>query len=74
MNKRIRGEFEEIIYKGEKTPFSLGTLTVVALCLLLLIVGTFTQLGIVHYWTVPDADTMFGMKKHTFRKFLWCFL
>ena len=66
MNKRIRGEFEEIIYKGEKTPFSLGTLTVVALCLLLLIVGTFTQLGIVHYWTVPDADTMFGMKKYSY--------
>ena len=66
MNKRIRGEFEEIIYKGEKTPFSLGTLTVVALCLLLLIVGTFTQLGIVHYWTVPDSETLFGMKKYSY--------
>lgn len=66
MNKRIRSEFEEIIYKGEKTPFSLGTLTVVALCLLLLIVGTFTQLGIAHYWTIPDADTIFGMKKYSY--------
>ncbi len=68
MNKRIRGEFEEIIYKGEKTPFSLGTLTVVALCLLLLIVGTFTQLGIAHYWTDPESDVLFGfaMKKYSY--------
>ncbi len=61
MNKRIRGEFEEIIYKGEKTPFSLGTLVVVCLCLLLLIVGTFTQLNFTHYWWVGAEDTMFGL-------------
>jgi len=68
MNKRIRGEFEEIIYRGEKTPFSLGTLVVVALCLLLLIVGTFTQLGIVHYWSDPESDAFFGfaMKKYSY--------
>ncbi len=60
MNKRIRGEFEEIIYRGEKTPLSLGTLVVVCLCLLLLIVGTFTQLNLTHYWPVGLEDTLFG--------------
>lgn len=60
MNKRIRGEFEEIVYRGEKTPFSLGTLVVVCLCLLLLIVVTFTQLNLTHYWPVGLEDTIFG--------------
>ncbi len=59
MNKRIKGEFEEIIYKGEKTPFSLGSLAVACLCLLLLIVATFTQLNLVHYWPSIELDEGF---------------
>jgi len=68
MNKRIRGEFEEILYKGERTPFSLGTLTVAAFCLLLLIVATFTQLHLVHYWPVidPDLGLTMGTKKYSY--------
>ncbi len=61
MNKRIQGEIEEFIYKGEKTPFSLGTLIVVCLCLLLMIVGTFTQLNLIHYWPLGVEDTAFGL-------------
>ncbi len=61
MNKRIRSEFEEIIYRGEKTPFSLGSLTVVCLCLLLLIVATFTQLNLVHYWPGSNPEALLGM-------------
>ncbi len=61
MNKRIKGEFEEFIYRGEKTPFSLGTLVVVCLCLLLLIVITFTQLNLTHYWPIGNEDAAFGL-------------
>lgn len=61
MNKRIRGEFEEIIYRGEKTPFSLGSLAIVCLCLLLLIVATFTQLNLVHYWPSIQLDEGFSI-------------
>ncbi len=68
MNKRIRGEFEEIVYRGEKTPFSLGSLVVVCLCLLLLIIATFTQLNLVHYW--PDAENNIGFALST-KKYLY---
>ena len=66
MNKRIKGEFDDILYKGEKTPFSLGPLTVVGLCLLLLIIATFTQLNLAHYWFTPDGDAFFGIKKYQY--------
>ncbi len=68
MNKRIKGEFEEILYRGERTPFSLGSLAVVCLCLLLLIVATFTQLNLMHYW--PNKDSEVGLVLDT-KKYLY---
>ncbi len=44
-NKRYKDIFEQYIYKGQKTPFTLGTLIVCALCFLLILVTTFTQLN-----------------------------
>lgn len=67
MNKRIKTEFDEFVYRGEKTPFSLGTLVTVCLCLLLLIVATFTQLKISHYWIVPDSDLGLTLGLKTFK-------
>lgn len=52
MNKRLEGEYREFIYKGEKTPFSPGTLAVMIFCTVLLIAATFTRLDISYYW--PD--------------------
>ena len=45
INKRYRDIFEQYIYKGQKTPFTLGTLIVCGLCFLLILVTTFTQLN-----------------------------
>ena len=51
MNKRFADEIQEFIYKGEKTPFSIGTIVVCFLCLLLIIVATFTQINVTY--TIP---------------------
>lgn len=56
MNKRFREEIYEFIYRGERTPLSIGTLVVCALCLLLVIVATFTQINVTH--SMPYFDEM----------------
>lgn len=68
MNKWLKDEFKEFLYKGEKAPFSLGTLTVACLCLLLLIVATFTQLNLVHYRIINDINSglTIGLKKYLY--------
>ena len=50
ISKRYQDIFDEYIYKGESTPFTLGTLLVFVLCFLLLIIATFTQFNISHPW------------------------
>lgn len=65
MNKRYVDEYREFIYKGEKTPFSLGVLAVVILCVVLLIVATFTKIDISHWWFFnQNGDLTFGIKKY----------
>lgn len=54
MNKRYKEQIEEFIYRGQKTPFSIGTIVVCFLCLLFLIVATFTQINVTHIWPVYD--------------------
>ena len=56
MNKRLTGEIKEFVYRGEATPFSLGTLAVVLLCVVLLIVPTFTKIDIVHFWLINEGN------------------
>ncbi len=56
MNKRLTGEYSQFVYKGEKTPFSPGTLTVVIFCTVLLIAATFTKLDISYLWPVHQPD------------------
>ncbi len=65
MNKRLESEYREFIYKGEQTPFSLGTLAVVIFCTTLLIVATFTKIDLSHWWFLSGDNGLFwGIKKH----------
>lgn len=50
INKRYKDIFEKYIHRGEATPFTIGTLVVVAFCFLILIVSTFTQFDFSHPW------------------------
>lgn len=54
MNKRYKEQIYEFIYRGEKTPLSIGTLMVCLLCLLFIIVATFTQINVSH--VLPSFD------------------
>lgn len=67
MNKRLVDEYSEFVFKGERTPFSLGTLVVVVFCTVLLIVATFTKLDIQHYWFANGLDGFqIVLKKYQF--------
>ena len=65
MNKRLIGEYREFVFKGEKIPFSLGTLAVVIFCTTLLIVATFTKLDVTYWWPIfSDNGLNFALKKY----------
>lgn len=55
-NKRYKDIFAQYIYKEEKTPFTIGTMTIVAACFLSLIIATFTQLN----FSFPKFDALQG--------------
>lgn len=50
INKRYKDIFSQYIHKGEPTPLTIGTLVVCAMCFLMLIVATFTQIHFSHPW------------------------
>ncbi len=50
INKRYKDIFDQYIHKGEPTPLTIGTLVICALCFLLLIIATFTQITFSHPW------------------------
>ncbi len=55
MSKRIESQVRQIKRSREKIRFNLGTLSLIAFCLLLIIVGTFSQLSFFHYIIPMDA-------------------
>ena len=50
ISKRYKDILQQYIHKGEATPLSLGTVVVCGLCLLILIIATFTQINFSHPW------------------------
>ncbi len=68
MNKRYIDIYKKIIYNNEKTPLSVGTLAVMALCVLTMVVASFTQIDFVHPWFVkgPEGGLLFVMKSYPY--------
>lgn len=58
MSKRVEKQLNSFKYKGEPVKMTIGTLFLTALCILFLIIATFTQVTITHLW-IP-ADSMSG--------------
>ena len=54
MTKRISKQLNSFKYKGEPIKITLGTLVLIALCILLLIIATFTQLTLTHFYLPLD--------------------
>lgn len=55
MTKRISKQLNSFKYKGEPIKITIGTLILTALCILLLIVATFTQITFSHFHIPLDA-------------------
>ncbi len=62
-NKRFQDIFSQYIYRGEPTPHTLGTLCIVALCFLILIVATFTQLSFLVPTVVFEDEILIDLKE-----------
>ncbi len=54
MRKRIERQLNSFIYNGEPVRITLGTLILICLCILLLIIATFTQVTLHHPYLPPD--------------------
>lgn len=66
MTKRIEKQLNSFKYKGEPIRITLGTLVITALCVLLLIVATFTQVTIYHPYIPlnPYNTDNYGTMQH----------
>ena len=54
MSKRVERELNSFKYKGEPIKITIGTLVMIGLCVLLLIVATFTQVTLHHPYIPSD--------------------
>ena len=57
MTKRISKQLNSFKYKGEPIKITIGTLLLTALCVLLLIIATFTQVTFTHFHLPIDTIT-----------------
>ena len=64
MSKRVARELNSFKYKGEPIKVTLGTLVMTGLCVILLIVATFSQIT-VHHPYIPSDAWYFLSQDHT---------
>lgn len=64
MSKRVERELNSFKYKGEPIRITLGTLVMTGLCVILLIVATFTQVT-VHHPYIPSDTLYFLSQDHS---------
>ena len=60
MSKRVARELNSFKYKGEPIKITIGTLVMVGLCVLLLIIATFTQVTLHHPYIPSDSLYFLG--------------
>lgn len=60
MRKRIERQLNSFKYNGEPVRITLGTLILICLCIILLIVATFTQVTLNHPFLPGDAISFLG--------------
>ena len=64
MSKRVADQINSFKYKGEPIRITIGTLVMTMLCVILLIVATFTQVT-VHHPYIPSDTLLFLGQEHT---------
>jgi len=65
MKKRIERQLNSFLYNGEPVRITLGTLILICLCILLLIIATFTQITLHHPYFPPDTFQFLGQNPQT---------
>ena len=60
MTKRLEAQLNKFVNKGEAAKFTLGTLVLMACCILLIIISTFTQFSFTHPIIPADIFTHWG--------------
>ena len=73
MSKRVQKQLNSFKYKGEPIKITLGTLVMTGICILLLIVATFTQLT-VHHPCIPLDTLSYLAYEHTDSEILHHFI
>jgi len=76
MSKRIEEQINSFKYKGEPIRLTLGTLILTALCVLLIIIATFTQVTVTHpyfpsdgFWYLSQERTTADILHHFIRSY-----
>ncbi len=64
MNKRLTQETESFKYSGEPVRFTLGTLVLIVLCILIIIMSTFTQMPIINIFSLPPEQGSFSLSNY----------
>lgn len=56
MTKRVSDEIESFKYAGQPVKFTIGTLALIAFCIFLIIISTFTQLPVVDVFSLSRGE------------------
>ncbi len=64
MTKRITPEIESFKYSGEPVRFTVGTLVLIALSVLIIIMSTFTQLPIIDIFSLNETSEGFRLSNY----------
>ena len=62
MSKRVAKQINSFKYKGEPIRITVGTLVLMALCVLFIIVATFTQITLKHPYLPLDTLSFLAME------------
>ncbi len=64
MTKRIAPEIESFKYSGEPVKFTVGTLVLIAFCVLLIVMATFTQFPIIDIFSINNSSDGFKLSNY----------
>lgn len=66
MSKRISKQLNSFKYNGEPIKITIGTLLLICLCVILLIIATFTQITINHFYLPLDTLNFFNNEPNNY--------
>ena len=65
MTKRVERQLNSFKYNGEPIKITFGTIVITCFCILLIVMATFTQLTLTHFYLPSDTFTFISQNKTT---------